>query len=76
MKLEEMNKIIAKNIEKSLIDKDMSKTDLARKLDIQEKSVSFIFRKLKNGKNVNNATLCKWADVIGVDVGDFFCNLT
>ena len=76
MELEKLNKTIAKNIEKSLIDKEMSKTDLARKLGIQEKSVSFIFRKLKTGKNVNTITLCKWAEAIGVNISDFFCNVS
>lgn len=72
MKIDELNKRIAKNIEKSLIDKEINKTGLAKKLNIQERSVSFILRKLKEGKTVNTSTLCKWANAIEVDVSNFF----
>jgi DNA-binding Xre family transcriptional regulator len=76
MKLENFNKIIAKNIEKLLIDKDMSKTELAKRLGIQDKSVSYIFRKLKRGETINNSTLCKWSEAMNVDISDFFCNIS
>lgn len=72
--LELLNKKIAKNIEKTLIDKGIKKKELAKKLNIQEQSVSSILRKLKRGETLNSATICRIAEAVGVEASIFYSN--
>ena len=71
-KSEKMSKNIAKIFEQILIEKNISKGEIAKKSGTTQNNVSYFLQKLKSGKGINLSTLYKYSEILGVDPIIFF----
>ena len=71
-KEQELNKKIYKNFEKILIEKEVTKGNLAELMGVSKETISYFLKKLKKGEGVNISTICKYATALNVDPEKFF----
>ena len=69
---EKISRNIAKIFEQTLIEKNISKGDLAKRSGTTQNNVSYFLQKLKKGKGINLTTLYKYSEILGVDPIIFF----
>ncbi len=59
-------------IEKTLIDKNMKKSEFAEMVGVTRQSLATNIEKWKSGREPNMKTIKKYINVLGLDVTDFF----
>ena len=74
MSTEEFHKNIYINIEYAINKAGISKTELAKKLEVSNATISYVLMRLKSGKTINTKTLTRWADALSVSLDFFFEN--